>query len=318
MTDVMVGDRRGSASPLGHALIVIGDMWAVRILRAVHTGQTRFQELQRGLEISDPVLSRRLRSMVADGLLTTREYQAHPPRNEYLLTEPGKDLWQVLLAMWLWDSRHAGLHHEHARVRVRHRTCGHEVTPIFTCRRCGALGLTIRDVRGAVDDRLLEDVGTRRSRRSTTVRVPIDSAGVLGDRWSTLILSDAFLGSRRFTDFQQTLNISPVTLAQRLVLFTDAGILDHAAAEDGWKRRVYGLTPKGADFFVVTTMINAWAQRWLSDDDHSGLSLVHWACGHELLPGFTCNMCHQLVLAGQLHLIDSGSQRRGVTPTGAG
>ncbi|MDM4719527.1 helix-turn-helix domain-containing protein [Micromonospora sp. WMMA1363] len=300
ISQVAVGNTRGSASPLGHALVLVGDMWAVRILRAVYNGCRRFQELREMLTISDPVLARRLRTLIADGLIEAREYQSKPPRQEYDLTGAGGGLWQVLVAMWDWDVRHAGTAHPDTRTELQHLTCGHQIRPVFTCGRCGAGGLTVRDVVGSVEERLLADVTDRRSRRSPAMSVPIDSAGVLGDRWSTMILSAAFLGSRRYSDFRTRLDISPVTLTQRLGLFVDAGIFCRESVVTGGKRQEYRMTPKGADFFVVTTMINAWAQRWLAAGGSSGLALVHRACGHELAPHFTCDMCHRRLTRGEV------------------
>ena len=109
-----VDERTGSASPLGRALVLMGDMWTVRLVRAVFADQRRFQDLRDALAISDPVLSRRLRGLVGDGLLTTREYQLKPPRSEYLLTEAGLDLWRVMVALWTWDRTWAGPHHPDA------------------------------------------------------------------------------------------------------------------------------------------------------------------------------------------------------------
>jgi len=278
-------------TPLVHALVVLGDMWTLRIVMWVFNGHRRFQDLRTALSISDPVLSRRLNSLVEDGILDTRSYQSNPPRREYILTDAGLDLWGVLVALWIWDRRWAGPHHRDAHITLRHVTCGHVSRPVFGCGACGAIGVGVHDVTGTVDDELLRDTGRRRSRRSPSMTTPIDSSGVLGDRWSTFLLSDAFTGTRRFNDFQSNLDISPVTLTQRLQLFVDTGLMQREDVNGG-KRQEYRLTPKALDFFDVTTTINAWAQRWLSDDGHSGLSLVHTPCGNELIPQFTCNACN--------------------------
>ncbi|MBC9227483.1 transcriptional regulator [Aeromicrobium sp. 636] len=285
-----ITDENG-ASPLGRALILLGDMWTLRIVMWVFNGKRRFQDLRNALSISDPVLSRRLNSLVDEGILEAREYQTNPPRREYVLTEAGLDLWQVLVAMWVWDRRWAGHHHRDAQTRLRHLDCGHHVRPVFGCGACGAIGVGARDVRGTVDDRLLLDSVQRRSRRSPTMTTPIDATGVLGDRWSTFLLSDAFTGTRRFNDFQENLGISPVTLTQRLHLFVEAGMMSREDIAGG-KRQEYRLTSKALDFFDVTTTINGWAQRWLTQDGRSGLNLVHIPCENEFVPQFTCNACN--------------------------
>lgn len=279
---------------MGRSLILLGDMWTLRIVMLVFNRMRRFQDLRTALSISDPVLSRRLNSLVDHGILLTREYQTNPPRREYLLTPAGLDLWSVLVAMWSWNQRWAGRHHRDARTQLRHLPCGHLVHPVFGCGACGAIGVGMRDIRGTIDDRLLSDTGQRRSRRSPAMVTPIDASGVLGDRWSTFLLSAAFAGRRRFNDFQTDLNISPVTLAQRLNLFVDVGLMTRQEVNGG-KRQEYHLTPKAHDFFYVTTAINGWARAQMSVDGNSGLSLTHRTCGRELQPQFTCNACNAVL-----------------------
>lgn len=282
-----------AASPLGRALVLMGDMWSVRIVRAIFTGVRRFQDLRELLEISDPVLSRRLRSLVDDGICRTEPYQSNPPRHEYLLTEAGLDLWRVMVAMWVWDRTWAGPNHRDASTQLLHAVCGNLISPVFGCGHCGAIGLSARDARGSADERLLMDVAGRRSRRSPAMSSPIDAAGVLGDRWSTMLLSDALMGTRRFGDFQSRLQVSPVTLTDRLTLFVDTQMMTRESVSAGGRRQEYRLTPKGLDFFSVTAMINDWAARWMSEDGQSGLTLIHAGCGARLQPRFTCNTCNQ-------------------------
>jgi DNA-binding HxlR family transcriptional regulator len=281
------------SSPIGHALVLIGDMWTVRLVRAVFLGTRRFQDLREELRISDPVLSRRLRSLIEDGVLRTEQYSTNPPRSEYLLTDAGLDLWQVMIAMWAWDRTWTGPEHPLADTELRHLGCGRATRPVFGDRACGAIGLSARDVQATVAEQVLREATERRSRQSSSVRSPLDSAGVLGDRWSTLILADALMGSHRFSDFQEHLGVSPVTLTRRLGFLVEAGLLSHEVARDGGRRRVYTLTPKAIDFFSVFAAINHWAEKWQSPDGESGLRFVHRACGKRLDPGFTCNACNE-------------------------
>ena len=294
-------DEFEPSSPIGHALVLIGDMWTVRIVRSVFLGTRRFQELREQLHISDPVLARRLRSLVEDGVLETRQYSTNPPRSEYLLTDAGIDLWQVMIAMWAWDRTWAGPAHPLATAELKHLTCGRSTRPVFGDRACGAIGLSARDVMASVVELVLLEATDRRWRRSPALRKPIDSASVLGDRWSTLILADALMGSRRFSDFQARLGVSPVTLTRRLAFFVEVGLFTHDVARDGGRRRVYVLTPKAIDFFSVFAAINHWAERWQSSSGDSGLTFVHRACGQQLEPQFTCNACNQVLERREVH-----------------
>lgn len=281
------------AAPLGRALLLVGDFWTVQILQAVFVGRRRFQDIRDDLDISDPVLSRRLGALVADGVLRTSPYQERPVRHEYLLTDSGKDLWRVMVALWGWDRTWRGTPHRLAGVSLRHLSCGTTVTPVLGCEHCGTIGVTARDVTGTAEDRLLADLTQRRGRRSTVASEVLNSTSILGDRWSILVLSDALMGSRHFTEFRDRLDISPVTLNARLTSFVARGVMARVSMEAGAKRQVYKLTPMGLDFFSVTSMINNWAQTWLSEDGKSGLTLQHIACGHEFRPRFTCNLCHR-------------------------
>jgi DNA-binding HxlR family transcriptional regulator len=94
--------------PIAHTLNVIGDRWAMLIVRdLVRRGPRRFQDFQESLKGLTPgVLSARLKELEATGIIETRLYAEHPPRLEYFLTEKGQDLRPVLLAMKTWGERY--------------------------------------------------------------------------------------------------------------------------------------------------------------------------------------------------------------------
>ncbi len=76
------------------------------ILRDAFNGRTRFDEFQTSLGIAPNMLSRRLASLVEAGMLEKRRYSTRPPRDEYLLTDRGRDFRSVLLAMLAFGNRH--------------------------------------------------------------------------------------------------------------------------------------------------------------------------------------------------------------------
>jgi len=84
----------------------VGDVWSVLILREAFYGVTRFDEFQKGLGIAPNMLTRRLNTLVDEGLMSRRPYSAHPPRDEYVLTERGRDFRPVLLTLMAWGNRH--------------------------------------------------------------------------------------------------------------------------------------------------------------------------------------------------------------------
>ena len=95
--------------PVAQALDLIGDSWNVLILREAFYGSTRFDQFLARLGIASNVLTRRLRALVDSGLLQRRQYNDHPPRFEYLLTDRGRDLRPVLLTLLQWGQRHAAM-----------------------------------------------------------------------------------------------------------------------------------------------------------------------------------------------------------------
>ncbi|MFJ9694748.1 winged helix-turn-helix transcriptional regulator [Kitasatospora sp. NPDC101183] len=91
---------------ISQALSVVGDTWTLLLLRDVAGGTHHFDALQNGLGISRKVLAERLKGLVADEVLEKRLYHPHPPRYEYHLTERGRGLLPVLVALQDWGGRH--------------------------------------------------------------------------------------------------------------------------------------------------------------------------------------------------------------------
>src|SRR3990172_2557438 len=92
--------------PVARSLERVGEWWSILILRDAFHGLTRFDEFQRSLGIATNMLARRLQSLVEGGLLERRRYQERPPRDEYLLTDRGRDFHQVLVALLAWGNKH--------------------------------------------------------------------------------------------------------------------------------------------------------------------------------------------------------------------
>lgn len=91
---------------IARSLERVGEWWSILILRDAFLGLTRFNQFQESLDIAPNMLTRRLNALVASGLLERRRYSAHPPRDEYVLTERGRDFRPVLWALLDWGNRH--------------------------------------------------------------------------------------------------------------------------------------------------------------------------------------------------------------------
>jgi DNA-binding HxlR family transcriptional regulator len=98
-----------SPCPVARTLNIIGDRWAILILRDFFLyGPRRFQDFEGSLKgITPAVLSQRLKDFESHGVIESSLYAEHPPRREYRLTKKGRELRPVLRAMKLWGERHA-------------------------------------------------------------------------------------------------------------------------------------------------------------------------------------------------------------------
>jgi DNA-binding HxlR family transcriptional regulator len=91
--------------PIARTLDRVGDWWSLLIVREAHRGARRFEEFRENLDISDNTLSRRLQTLVEHGVLERRPYQERPLREEYVLTDRGRDLDPVLEALYAWGEK---------------------------------------------------------------------------------------------------------------------------------------------------------------------------------------------------------------------
>lgn len=87
------------------------------------------------------------------------------------------------------------------------------------------------------------------------------SVDVVGDRWSLLIVRDAFDGMRRFGDFQRSLGVARNILSDRLRKLVEAGIFETQSASDGTAYQEYVLTTKGESLFPVVVALRQWGER---------------------------------------------------------
>ena len=129
---------------VARTLEVVGEWWTMLVIREAFSGVRRFDDFQGRLGIARNVLAARLQSLVDHGVLERRQYQDRPPRCEYRLTEKGRDLYPVLIAMLTWgDKWTAG--EAGPPLKLTHE-CGHDPEAILVCSHCG-VKLDARQVR---------------------------------------------------------------------------------------------------------------------------------------------------------------------------
>ena len=92
--------------PIARGLERVGEWWSILILRDAFHGLTRFEQFQKSLQIASTSLTRRLNTLVEAGMLERHRYSERPPRDEYRLTERGRDFRPVLWSLLAWGNRH--------------------------------------------------------------------------------------------------------------------------------------------------------------------------------------------------------------------
>jgi DNA-binding HxlR family transcriptional regulator len=98
--------NQGSVCPLARSLDVVGEWWSLMILRDATLGVKRFSEFERRLGMAKNILSVRLKSLVETGVMRMVPASDGSAYSEYELTEKGKDLLPVLVALRQWGERH--------------------------------------------------------------------------------------------------------------------------------------------------------------------------------------------------------------------
>jgi DNA-binding HxlR family transcriptional regulator len=113
---------------------------------------------------------------------------------------------------------------------------------------------------------------------------------IIGDRWSFLIIREAFFGVKRFDDLQLRLGMASNILAERLARFTAQGVLVRIKYQDLPERFEYRLTAMGRALYLPLIEMLRWGDRWLAKGQPP-LILTHTACGHDFLPQIVCDHC---------------------------
>ena len=121
---------------LARSLSIVGDRWTLLILRNIFLDVQRFSALQKSLGITKHRLSDRLQRLVESGILKKEPYDEKHNYYQYVLTEKGDDLYNVIFSFvqwgdkWLADDDGVPMEHVHTH-------CGKVTQPILACNECG-------------------------------------------------------------------------------------------------------------------------------------------------------------------------------------
>lgn len=119
---------------------------------------------------------------------------------------------------------------------------------------------------------------------------------VVGEKWSLLVLREAFLGVRRFADFHRALGAPKAVLTDRLNTLVNQEILQRVPyqAHGERQRQEYRLTQKGLDLYPTLVALMAWGDKYLIGDDSVPLRLQHRDCGQPVHLALICDAGHEL------------------------
>ncbi len=282
---------------------LLGDEWTLLVIQQALLGATRYAEFQARLPISNSVLTRRLQTLTAEGVLDRREYQARPVRREYVVTSRGRSLWPVLVSIGEWE-RHWVPDHAEQLPRMRHLACRADFAPMV---RCGACGETTseKDVlaqwgpSGSWSRSVSVAATRRRSEGDREAGLFPQTMSVMGNRWGFALLVGAFVGMSRFTDFQTRLGAPPGSIADRLSILTANGVFVAAGHR-------YRLTEKGRALYPVVVSALQWAQRWFTDPAGPAVTLTHRVCGAPFDAVLVCDQCAAPLRGGQIEPAEIG------------
>lgn len=106
-TTVPLAGLPGRPCPIAAALELVGERWALLVVREIALGSTRFGDIVAGTGAPRDRIAARLKALEAAGVVERTAYQQRPERFEYHLTESGRDLLSVLDALIDWGTQHA-------------------------------------------------------------------------------------------------------------------------------------------------------------------------------------------------------------------
>lgn len=104
---ISLADLPGRPCPIAASLELVGERWALLVVREIALGSTRFGDIVRGTGAPRDRIAARLKALEAGGVIGRTAYQERPERFEYHLTESGRDLLPVLDALIDWGATHA-------------------------------------------------------------------------------------------------------------------------------------------------------------------------------------------------------------------
>lgn len=123
---------------------------------------------------------------------------------------------------------------------------------------------------------------------------------IVGERWTLLIIRDAFKGTRRFEGFHKNLGVTRHRLAERLAMLVDEGVLTKVPYSTHPERFEYRLTRKGLGLYPVLMTLSQWGDQWLSDEQGAPVKYWHSGCASGCHAVLACSECGEPLRAEEV------------------
>ena len=135
--------------------------------------------------------------------------------------------------------------------------------------------------------------------------------GVVGEKWTLLVLREAFYGVRRFDEFHAALGCARNLLSARLKSLVANGLLEKQAYRDerGRRRDQYRLTEKGRDLFPVLVALMQWGDRWAPDEAGPAVLIKHRGCEERVSVKLCCDRGHGPLAVHDVHPVPGPGAR---------
>lgn len=286
------------------ALNDVGDVPSLLILQSIWMQKSRFSEINKFACLPKAVLSNRLQNLREAGILDKPAPGAKSGAPAYRLTAKGLDLFWVVLMLLRWESTWSQTDRA-VQVKLIHETCGSQALPQPSCAQCQK-SFSTRNVDWTPGPGIGLVRPSYSRRRQSKVKLHdkditllfTESAEILGDRWSVLILRAMMTGLCQFDQILDDTAIATNVLSARLKWLQELGLLNPHEAHTG----AYSLTEKGTDFFPILVMLQAWGDQHYQTPEGPPVILQHETCSSELLPVVTCDACGNVMRLGETRI----------------
>jgi len=289
---------------VARTVAILSDAWTFLVIREAFFGARRFESFRSALRLPRATLTERLKRLTYQGIFRQVSRSPGSSRLEYRLTQAGLELYPSFMAMMQFGDRWLS-GRKGPPLRLVHGLCGCECHPLLACSSClepvTARRVNYRNGPGAGYSAFQPQRRSRRSSDSSQYSRGRPSSvsrtlEIIGDRWSFLIIREAFLGARRFERLQNELRIASNILTDRLGHLVSTGIFERHKYQDQPDRYEYRLTEMGMDLYGALIVMMAWGDRWLSRGGPP-IILTHRDCGKDFTPAVICDRCRKPIAA---------------------